>query len=155
MFSAPVAFGADDMQDLIIKNADIFENNYQSFKQSNYTDLSPTEKMFNTKESVVSGNILFQQGYNFNTMAGTNSSATGKYGKDYKLGLGEKLNVYSYGDSVNVMAMSGSNLLIPAAKTEVGSNGSIYISGIGPVRAENRTLGEVENEVNKIYQLLR
>lgn len=152
-------FAADDLEKKIIKNTDVFENNYQSMKETSSKALSPTERMFNKEESVISGNILRQQGYNFHVATGSNSSSTGKYGNNYKLGLGEKINVYSFGDSVDVSTMSGNNLLLPSAQTEVGSDGTIYIAGIGPVLAENRTLGQVESEANRIakskYQNLK
>lgn len=146
------AFAADDLEDRIIKNTDVFENNYQNLKETSLKSLSPTEKMFNKKENIESGYILKQQGYNFHVATSANASSTGKYGSNYKLGLGEKINVYSYGESVDVMAMSGSNLLMPLSQAEVGSNGTIYISGIGPINAENKTLGQVESEANRIAQ---
>ena len=152
-------FAADDLEKKIIKNTDVFENNYQSMKETSSKALSPTERMFNKEESVISGNILRQQGYNFHVATGSNSSSTGRYGNNYKLGLGEKINVYSFGDSVDISTMSGNNLLLPSAQTEVGSDGTIYIAGIGPVLAENRTLGQVESEANRIakskYQNLK
>lgn len=48
------------------------------------------------------------------------------------------------------MAISGANLLNPMTKTEVDSKGDIFIQGIGVVKAENRTLGEVENSINSL-----
>jgi len=144
------AFAADDLEDRIIKNSDIFENNYQNMKETSMKALSPTERMFNKKENLSSGNILLQQGYNFNVAISSNPQATGKYDSNYKLGLGEKINVYAFGESVDVMAMSGNNLLTPISQTEVGSDGTLYIPGVGPVKAENRTIGQIENEANRI-----
>lgn len=132
---------------------DVFENNYQSVstEKSVNAQLSPIEEIFNGKENAVSGNILRQVGYDhFNSFASAGTSATGKYDENYKLSIGEHVNVYSYGNSVDVMAMSGSNLLAPVAKAEVDSNGSIFIQGIGLIKAENRTLKDVENEANKL-----
>ena len=150
--SLNTAFAADDNEDKILKNPDVFENNYQNLKETSIKSLSPTEKMFNRKENMVSGSFLYQQGYNFNVAVSSNPSSTGKYGDDYKLGLGEKINIYSFGESVDVMAMSGSNLLMPMSQTEVGSDGTIYVPGVGPVKAENKTLGQVERDVNKKAQ---
>lgn len=144
------AFAADDLEDRIIKNSDIFENNYQNMKETSMKALSPTERMFNKKENLSSGNILLQQGYNFNVAISSNPRATGKYDTNYKLGLGEKINVYAFGESVDVMAMSGNNLLTPISQTEVGSDGTLYIPGVGPVKAENRTIGQIESEANRI-----
>ena len=47
------------------------------------------------------------------------------------------------------MAISGANLLNPTTKTEVDSKGSIFIHGVGLVKAENRTILLVENEANR------
>ena len=145
------AFAADDLEAKIIKNTDVFENNYQNFKETSLKSLSPTEKMFNKKENMESGYLLLQQGYNFH-VATSNRTSTGKYGNDYKLGLGEKINVYLYGEAVDVMAMSGNNLLAPSTQTEVGSNGTVYIPGVGPINAEDRTIEQVEREANRIAQ---
>jgi len=142
-------FAADDLEELVTKNADVFENNYQSTKEVGFKNLSPTERMFNREESIVSGNVLRQQGYVFNSAVGAGSSV-GKYGRDYKLSIGEKVNVHVSGESVEVMAMSGAALMQPSSTAEVGSNGCIYVAGIGSVQAENRTLGEVENEINSL-----
>ena len=70
-------------------------------------------------------------------------STTGKYDSSYKLSIGDKLNVFSYGDSVDVIAMSGSNLVSPKMTVDIGSTGSVFVPGIGLFKAEGKTLGEV------------
>ena len=135
-------------------NLDAFQNNYQNVidtKSVHNIQLSPIEKLFNGKESEITGTPLQQVGYDLFTP--TNSplnSTTGKFDNNYKLNIGEKVNVYLYGDSIDVMAISGSSLLNPTIKTEVDSKGSIFIQGIGLVKAENRTISEVENEANRL-----
>lgn len=150
--STSTAF-AIDADAIHLKTEDAFEDNAQEFSKANSAggSLSAIERMYNGKENALSGNILYQIGYNqFNSASGSNMSATGKYNGNYKLSIGEKINVYTYGDSVDVMAMSGSNLVSPVNKTEVSSNGSLFVQGLGLVRAENRTLQEVENELNNM-----
>lgn len=132
---------------------DVFENNYQNLSEPNTTPkaLSAIEKMFNGKENSASGNILHQVGYDqFTSPSTAANAATGKYDGSYRLGIGEKVNIYSYGDAVDIMAMSGNNLLPPVTKTEVNSNGQLFIQGVGVVKAENRTLSEVESEINAL-----
>ena len=135
-------------------NLDAFKNNYQNVidtNSQNKIQLSPIEKLFNGKESEITGTPLQQVGYDL--FIPTNSSlnsTTGKFDNNYKLNIGEKVNVYLYGDSIDVMAISGSSLLNPTIKTEVDSKGSIFIQGIGLVKAENRTISEVENEANRL-----
>ena len=145
------AFAVNDTAGVDLK--DVFENNYQNLSESSTTPttLSAIEKMFNGKESSASGNILHQVGYDqFTSPSTAANSATGKYDGSYRLGIGEKVNIYSYGDAVDIMAMSGNNLLPPMTKAEVGSNGSLFIQGVGLVKAENKTISEVENAANAL-----
>lgn len=131
----------------------VFDNNYQTVTSENKVDksLSQIEELFNGKDAEKSGNILKQVGYDiFSTISGSNQGSTGKFGNSYKLNVGEKVNVYLYGDSVDIMAISGANLLNPMTKTEVDSKGDIFVQGIGVVKAENRTVSEVENAINSL-----
>lgn len=130
---------------------DVFENNYQAEKsEKTQRSLSPTEKLFNVKDTKMSGNVLRQVGYDIFSAQGGVNETSGKFNNDYKLNVGEKVNVYLYGDSVDIMAISGTNLLNPMTKTEVNSKGDIFIQGIGIVKAENRTISEVENSINSL-----
>ena len=143
-------------------NTNAFSNNYQTSLQTNSQTslLSPIEKLFNGKESEITGTPLQQVGYDlFTSTTSSMSGTTGKFDNNYKLNIGERVNVYLYGDSLDVMAISGANLLNPTTKTEVDSKGSIFIQGVGLVKAENRTISEVENEANRLasqkYKSLR
>ncbi len=130
---------------------DVFEdkNQQETEERMKPPALSEIETFYNNSEALESGNILWQAGYNiFSDGSGIQNSLTGKYGNNYKLSIGENVNVYMYGDSVDVMALSGSNLVNPVTKTTVDSSGNIFIQGIGPVKAENRTIQEVENTIN-------
>ena len=134
-------------------NTNAFSNNYQTSLQTNQQtfELSPIEKLFNGKESEITGTPLQQVGYDLFTSTTSSVNGTaGKFDNNYKLSIGEKVNVYLYGDSIDVMAISGANLLNPTTKTEVDSKGSIFIQGVGLVKAENRTISEVENEANRL-----
>ena len=134
-------------------NTNAFSNNYQTSLQTNQqaVQLSPIEKLFNGKESEITGTPLQQIGYDLFTSTTSSVNGTaGKFDNNYKLSIGEKVNVYLYGDSIDVMAISGANLLNPTTKTEVDSKGSIFIQGVGLVKAENRTISEVENEANRL-----
>ena len=145
------AFSA--VQGEAIELGDVFDNNYQNLATSRTSSrsLSAVERIFNGKESSISGNVLRQIGYDqFNSSYSSRTSITGKYDGSYRLSIGEKVTIYSYGDSVDIMAMSGSNLLPPIANAEVSSNGSLYVQGIGLIKAENRTISEIENEINSI-----
>lgn len=133
-------------------NLDAFENNYQEAAESSAPKvvLSPIEQIFNGKDTAVSGKVLHQAGYDLFTSGSTPQTSTGKFGNSYKLSIGEKINVYTYGDSVDVMAISGASLVSPSSSTQVDSKGNIFIPGVGLVKAENRTISDVENEVNRV-----
>lgn len=133
-------------------NLNAFEKNYQESIESKTkkTTMSPIEQIFNGKEEKVAGEPLLQAGYNLFTEASSSTASAGKYGDSYKLSIGEKVSVYAMGDSVDIMAMSGSNLVSPTMNTQVDSKGNLFISGVGVIKAENRTIGEVENEANRL-----
>ena len=131
---------------------DVFEDNHQSIDEAHFVGGSQIEEMFNGKENKVSGTFLRQRGYGIFRAPVDTTSATGKYDGGYKLTIGTKINVYAYGDSVDMMSMTGSNLVSPTTQTVVSSNGAVFISGIGLIKAENRTISEVESEANSIAQ---
>lgn len=133
-------------------NLNAFEKNYQESIESKTkkTSMSPIEQMFNGKDEKVVGEPLLQAGYNMFTESSTGTTTGGKYSDSYKLSIGEKVNVYTMGESVDIMAMSGTNLISPSMATQVDSKGNLFISGIGVIKAENRTIGEVENEANRL-----
>ena len=136
-------------------NINAFENNFQTNSDGNFISqkLSPIERVFNGKENETSGKMLLQVGYDMftgiNPLAG---NSAGKIDNSYKLSIGEKVTVYLYGDSVDVMAISGTNLLNPMTKTEVDSKGNIFIQGVGMFKAENKSLHELEEEANSVAQ---
>ena len=134
-----------------IEKNDAFSNNYQAANYTPAKALSIIEKIFNGKDETISGNILNQVGYNlFSTPQASTNAVSGKFDNEYKLNIGEKVSVYLYGDSVDVMAISGSNVLSPFINTQVDSKGNIFIQGLGVVAAENKKISEVETEINKL-----
>lgn len=127
---------------------DAFEDNNEARALERKTfNLSPVERVFNTEDALETGIYIKQVGYDvFNSSALT--GGTGKYDNSYKLSIGEKVTIYFYGASLDVMAISGSNVVNAVTKGEVDSKGCIYVQGVGLVNAENRTVQEVENSIN-------
>lgn len=111
---------------------------------------SKIEEMFNGNDLEISKSPLMQVGYNLFGAVPTGQATTGKYDNSYKLSVGEKVTVYLQGDSVDVMAISGTTLLNPMSSAEVDSKGQLFIQGLGSVPAEGKTLEEVEKSINKI-----
>lgn len=131
----------------------VYNNNYG--RQNNITDaqivenpledLSKIEKEIN--EDLTSESILYQVGYNF--FAHTPPLSAGKYDDNYVLNIGEKVNVYIWGTSIDVLTMANGNLLSPVTKTLVDTKGFVFVPGVGLVRAEGKTLSEVESSIQK------
>ncbi len=133
------------------KTTNAFNNKYNAGERI-YTDptISPIEEMFNGKNIEISGNMLKQVGYDLFGNVSSSNSTTGKFDNNYKLNIGERVTAYLQGDSVDVMAISGATLLNPMTTTSVDSKGNLFIQGIGMVQAEGKTIGEVENAINKL-----
>ena len=149
LLNIQVAFAVTEPDALPLQ--DVFEDNHQSIDEAHFVSgLSQIEEMFNGKENAVSGTILHQAGYDRINAPITSPNATGRYDGNYKLTIGEKILVYTYGDSVDIMSITGSNLVAPSSSVTVSSNGSIFIQGLGLIRAENRTISDVERDANSI-----
>ena len=133
---------------------DAFADNAQESTDTTFEKelrLSPIEKLFNDKDVEISGKPLLQVGYDiFSAKNQTSAGMTGKYDGSYVLNIGEKVNVNLSGDSVDIMAISGSNLLSPSIKGEVNSNGALFVQGLGSVQAEGKTISSVENSLNSL-----
>ncbi len=129
-----------------------FGNKYQSTesKSPKAYKLSPIEELFNGEDVKINGNILRQAGYDLFGSAPSSSSTAGKYDSSYKLSIGEKVNVYLQGDSVDVLSISGSSVLNPSTKAEVDSKGNLFVQGIGMVQAEGKTISSVESALNRL-----
>ena len=63
-------------------------------------------------------NQLTQIGYDIFKKHSTNGN--GKYAADYNLNIGEKINVYFWGDSVDVISMAGSSIISPLGEVLAG-----------------------------------
>ncbi|MBO6272876.1 SLBB domain-containing protein [bacterium] len=136
---------------IFLEDADAFEDNNQNLSiNSGLSYLSKIEQMYNDSNSLNNAKALMQVGYDYFVapVVGT-SSHSGKFDDSYRFSIGEKVSANLYGDSVDVMAITGSNLLKPVVQAEVDSKGDIFIPGIGVVKAENKTIKEVETLMNQ------
>lgn len=146
----PAAFASRFTADTA--GSDAFDNNYQEViaDKKAKPSLSAIEEMFNTKDAQATGYILKQVGYDLFKSPVSSATTAGKFDNSYKLSVGEKVDVYLYGDAIDVMAISGSSILSPKTQTQVDSKGNIFVQGIGMVPAENRTISEVESSISRI-----
>lgn len=140
-----------EQEAVYIEKKEAFEDNNQSLapETDRFSSLSPIERLYNDSEAGDIKNPIKQVGYDyFTSSTGSGSAHTGKFDDSYKFSIGEKVSAYLYGDSVDVMAITGSNLLSPVVQAEVDSKGNLFIPGIGVVPAENKTIKEVEASIN-------
>lgn len=123
----------------------VVETQIQTVESSTPAEkLSPIEEMFNN-DLEGSGNLK-QIGYDLFSRS-NNAQSIGKYDSGYTLNIGERVNIYFYGESMDVISMSGSSLLTPLTNTNVDSKGNIFIQGVGVIKAEGRTISEVEKGI--------
>lgn len=128
----------------------VVENNLDEVKvpEIETPELSQIEKLYNDEDNIKNGNIIEQIGYNFvNSQSGGTS---GKFDNSYKLNIGERVKVDLYGESVDVVTLSGSKLLTPSSIAEVDTKGNVFIPGLGSFPAEGRTIGQVEASANSV-----
>lgn len=121
---------------------------------NNDFQLSPIEQLFNSDIGTSSTTTtqkqqpLKQIGYDL--FSASNVQGFGKYDGSYVLSIGESINVYSWGDSVDMLSVAGSPILSPLTKTQVDSKGTLFISGIGTVKAEGKSIAQVEQEIQAL-----
>lgn len=108
-------------------------------------ELSSIEKLFS---SDIDKSELKQVGYDF--FSNITSQGFGRYDSSYKLNIGEKIDVYFWGDSVDMLSISGSQMLSPLTKSQVDTKGNIFVPGVGIVKAEGRNISDVERDIQSL-----
>lgn len=104
---------------------------------------SVIEKMFNSEKNPVK---LKQWGYEIFE----NSSPqiiTSKIPGNYRLKIGDKVNVYLWGDTIDLLNIAGNNVIQSNSDAIVDKEGNIFIPGIGLISAEDNTLSNVEKKI--------
>lgn len=132
---------AEDSDDRDILTLGEAKSEYEAEQFIKTVEKSPIEQMF--------GHKLQQIGYDLFS-ASNSLSGNSRFTKEYSLNVGEKINVYLYGDSMDVISMSGSDVVQPIIATSVDSNGNIFVPGVGMVKAEGRTIGDVEKSIQSL-----
>lgn len=107
--------------------------------------LSAIEESFNNENSVSN---LTQIGYDF--FQNFPKQGLGRYNDNYALNIGQKVKIYFWGDSVDMLNLTGSSIISPLAESVVDSNGNIFVQGVGLVKAEGKTLQDVENNIKSL-----
>ena len=135
-----------------IINQKIEEEKIQKVNALKDQNQSPIEKIFSSDinkmqagSSDVNAVILKQIGYDF--FQNVSTSGMGKYDGTYKLNIGEKVKVYLWGDSVDVLSLNGSSLISPVADAQVDSQGNLFVPGIGETKADGYSVADVEKSL--------
>lgn len=124
----------------------------QSEQMTLKPQMSPIETLFGddikTTEDKTKQLELKQIGYDIfqNALA----QGFGKYDGSYKLNIGEKVDVYSWGDSIDMLSISGAPLLSPLTKSQIDGKGNLFVPGIGMVKADGKSISQVENEIQSL-----
>ena len=133
-------------------NQKIEEEKIQQVNALKDQNQSPIEKIFSSDinkmqagSSDVNTVILKQIGYDF--FQNVSTSGMGKYDGTYKLNIGEKVKVYLWGDSVDVLSLNGSSLISPVADAQVDSQGNLFVPGIGETKADGYSVADVEKSL--------
>lgn len=114
------------------------ENN-QAPQEKNQ-NLSVIEKIF--------GAQLKQFGYEmFNRQV--YSAKEGNNAPSYRLNIGDKVNVYLWGDTVDYMNMSGQGAISPFVDTVVDNDGTVFLPGIGAFPALGMTTAAVRDQITQ------
>lgn len=100
---------------------------------------SPIEKSFDLE--------LKQIGYEIFNNTSSEKEQGDTFQKDHKLSVGDKVKVYFWGDSVDMLALTGKSSINPLEQSEVDTNGNLFVPGIGAVPAEGKTIDEVERKI--------
>lgn len=75
------------------------------------------------------------------------SSKGNKFEKSHKLNIGDRLKLYFWGDSVDMLYLTGKSIISHNSELSVDTTGSIFLAGIGVIYAEGKTIREVEKEI--------
>jgi protein involved in polysaccharide export with SLBB domain len=103
--------------------------------------LSKTEEIFVKKN-------LKQYGYNiFNSKPMLSNSSTSA---NYKINEGDKLNIYLWGDSIDLLNISANGFLNPYNTASVDNQGNIFVQGVGIIPAKGKTAAETEKIISGI-----
>ncbi len=121
------------------------ETNEKKIEKSLEQKLSKQNNSVSVIEDLFEGKLK-QFGYEvFGNSA--NQTYNSKVPNNYTLKIGDKVNLYFWGSSIDVLTASGSSSLSPFVKTMVDTQGNIFVPSIGVINAKGKTLKQVESQI--------
>lgn len=117
--------------------ADVVENGTKA-------GFSTIEKMYNNSNQ---GKFALKQ-FGYDTFNSMKSLSASRVSPDYKLNSGDKINVFFWGDSIDLIAITGNSFLRSTGDVPVDNEGNLFVPGVGIIPAKGRTTKEVENQIS-------
>jgi len=125
---------------IVLPKATVVKTETNNKPQNNISNI---EKIFYNPDKT---EYLKQFGYEiFNDKSVLTDSS--KTSKDYKLNIGDRLDIYFWGDSIDMINLSGSELIKNSNDVQVDKEGNIFIKGVGIIPAKGRTVSSVEKSI--------
>ncbi len=78
---------------------------------------------------------------------GSSALLNPKVPEDYRLNVGDNVNVYFWGDTIDVMAITGNNVIKPENQASVDKEGNLFLPGVGLIKAKGSTVKNVEQQI--------
>jgi polysaccharide export outer membrane protein len=133
----------------LILNSAFAENN-AIVNKSNLSDRSLNTATHSTIEKIYnndpSNEQIYQAGYDtFNK--GAFLSSNSKVSSNYKFNIGDKIDVFFWGDSIDLIAISGNDFLKSSNDLIVGTEGNVFIPGVGVIKVKDKTASQIEQNI--------
>ncbi|MDD3013252.1 MAG: SLBB domain-containing protein [Candidatus Gastranaerophilales bacterium] len=77
-------------------------------------------------------------------------SANSKISPSYKLDSGDKVNIYLWGDSLDLMSITGNDFIKSVVDIIIDKEGNIFVPGAGVIQAKGKTVSNVEQQISSI-----
>lgn len=77
-------------------------------------------------------------------------SGNSKISKDYRFNTGDRIDVFFWGDSIDLIAITGNEFLKSSNELAVDKEGNIFIPGVGLIHAKGKTSSGIENDITRI-----
>lgn len=140
--------------------------NYQNLKQQLPSDLRQYEESYyvnlnkplNQNEGAVPNPSEIEKIYNselqqfgydmFGASSESSVSLSGLPTKNYVMNRGDRVKLYFWGDTLDLLKITGNSNLEPQIDAAVDADGNMFIPGVGVIFAEGRTVADLENEIN-------
>ena len=138
---------ADTMQSDFMPESNI-GNDTPNYPQA-ASQVEPVQKQSLIEKSFGVENLQ-QIGYDIFKNMPPNGS--GAFNNNYRLNIGEKVKVYLWGDSVDMLSLTGNSALNPVAELQVDTGGNLFVQGVGLVKADGKSISEVEANIQSLLK---